>query len=89
MLEDVDLCIGYIGHPHGHRGVSGSCCCGLYWEHRMPPHDPKGRLIAPTVIERVRRRRARRAEARARRKRERRELGELGAPVPFRMRRAG
>jgi hypothetical protein len=42
MQTEKDLCPGY---KYNHTGNSGLCCCGLYWEGKMPPHDVHQRPI--------------------------------------------
>lgn len=74
MLSLEDLCPGWI---EDQRAPQGRCCCGLHWTGHMPPHDAKGTLAPPYVIERLRRRVAERDQVEARRAAERLELEQL------------
>jgi len=79
MPTDNDVCIGYIGRrrPHeGEEGVQGVCCCGLYWQNRMPLHDSKGKPLDPVIVERHSRERADHERDVAERKARRREQDE-------------
>ncbi len=69
-----DLCPGYQPNK---TGLSGRCSCGLHWDGHMPPHDRKGRLIPPYVLERELKRNGRRLEVDLRRARERAEMEPL------------
>ena len=59
MQTENDLCSGFQSK---HTGVNGVCCCGLYWEGTMPPHDAHQR---PVRLDHILRRAQERAASRA------------------------
>lgn len=66
-----DLCPGWSEFHPG--GVNGVCCCGLYWEKKMPCHLRNGQI---TKLERLEKRSVEANKARERLGKERRELEE-------------
>jgi len=76
MQTENDLCPGYQSN---HTGHSGLCCCGLYWQGVMPPHDVKGHKVH---MDRIMRRSRANAEEEARRRKEREAYGRNDVCLP-------
>jgi hypothetical protein len=72
-----DLCSGF---REGIEAPQGRCRCGLYWEHKMPPHLSSGEVLSCELYARIVRREHEAAEAEARS----RKLKEEGAAKQLR-----
>jgi len=77
MQTEEDLCPGYRAH---HTGTEGLCCCGLYWQDKMPPHDAERRLLP---LDRILRRAVERSEADGRRRDQREAFARNNVPAPL------